>query len=236
MSTEATKPESFIKLKKLTTRDGEPIEDIFKRGVSMLTGVKEKATIEIRVRGAKGDRKTTTHTVVLTGSGASLRTGSIEGTKPTLAAILPADAFYKIAEGSYSPVQAYLDGNLTLIGNVDVGRNVIRQLGGSGTVAQVCPILLDEKWSYSPEVGVGTLTLTGYFFTPGGTVKIVYDWGGGLYERLVTADSGENFTASQGGLFCGDIPGHPGIGVFVTATDIATGKSTKNYGYATPCS
>jgi hypothetical protein len=234
MSTEAKLPESFVKLKKLTTRDGEPIETILERGVSMLKGLKEKATLEIRVRGTKGETKAVTHTVVLTGSGASLRKGSIDGSKPTLAAILPADAFYQIADGSYSPVQAYLDGNLKLIGNVDVGRRMILHLGGPGTVAQVCPFLVRESWNFDPQQQVGTLTFTGNFFTPGGTVEILYDWGGGFFQRIAVADSRGSFTLSEGGIYCGDIPGHPGIGVFVTATDLATGKSTKD-GYSTPC-
>lgn len=225
--------ESFIKLRKLTTRDDEPIEAILERGVSYLQGLKEKATLQLRISGVGDKRGSSTHFILLTPSGSSLQTGAVADTKPTLVAIINSEAFYRVAEGSYSPVQAYLDGKLKLLGNVNVGKRLITHLAGSGTTAGVCPILTNESWKIDGP-GFGSLTFTGEFFTHNGTVEIVYDWGGGFYQRIVTADSNGTFTITEGNLFCGDIPGHPGVGVIVTATDLATGQSTTQ-SYSTPC-
>jgi hypothetical protein len=80
----------------------------------------------------------------------------------------------------------------------------------------------------------GSLTLSGDFFTPNGVVDIVYDWGGGLYQQVRTASSSGQFTVIQGGIPWGDIPGHPGVGVIVTATDTVSGQYTTK-SYSTPC-
>jgi hypothetical protein len=72
------------------------------------------------------------------------------------------------------------------------------------------------------------------FFTPGGTVELVYDYGSGRYQLITTADASGNFTVTEMGIPCGDIPGRPGVGVIVTATDLASGLYiTQNY--PTPC-
>ena len=226
--------ESLIKLRKLTTREGEPIQAVLERGAGYLKGLQDKATVQLRISGTKDKGGGSSHFIVLTPSGASVQTGGIAATKPTLVAIVSLETFYQVADGSYSPVQAYLDKKLRLLGNVDVGKRIIEHLKASGTSSAVCPILVNASWTLNGP-GYGSLTVTGEFFTPFGTAEIVYDWGGGFYQRITTADSNGTFTITEGFLPCGDIPGHPGVGVIVTATDIATGQATKSDGYATPC-
>jgi hypothetical protein len=41
--------ESYVYLRKLTTRDGEPIEDILQMGAEQLRGLEEKATLQFRL-------------------------------------------------------------------------------------------------------------------------------------------------------------------------------------------
>jgi putative sterol carrier protein len=219
--------ESYVHLRKLTVREGEPIEDILQRGAEHLRGLGEKATIQFRFTDSGS-----TYSILLTPSGAFVHPKHL--TKPTLVVITNSKDFYHIAEGSYSPLQAYLDGKMRILGNVELGRQIIKHLSnGTGTQVNVCPILVAESWELDGP-GYGSVTLTGDFFTPGGTVEIVYNWGGGFYQQIVTADSSGSFTVTQGDIYCGDIPGDPGVGVIVTATDISTGKyTTKNY--STPC-
>jgi hypothetical protein len=62
----------------------------------------------------------------------------------------------------------------------------------------------------------------------------VYDYGSGDYERILNADTSGQFTVTEPFIFCGDIPGMPGVGVIVTATDIGSGLETTGR-YATPC-
>jgi hypothetical protein len=230
MKAESMKAESYIKLRNLTVREGEPVKQIIERGLEQLRGLNEKATLQLRVTGVPGEKRTEAYSIVVTPSGAHLET---QFTKPTLAVILPHDSFVRIANGSYSPLQAYLDGNLRLIGNVEVGKRIISHLAGSGTQAGVCPTLYNESWQLDGP-GYGHITFSGEFFTDFGTVEIVYNWGGGFYQQIVVADQSGSFTTTQNNLSCGDIPGNPGVGVIVTATDLATGLYVTQ-GYPTPC-
>jgi hypothetical protein len=97
------------------------------------------------------------------------------------------------------------------------------------------PNLFNERWQLdSPPDGLGSLSLAGEGFTHNGAVQIVYDYGGGQYERFVQASQFGGFAVTESFLYCGDIPGMPGVGVIVTAYDINTGMyATRKY--STPC-
>jgi hypothetical protein len=224
--------ESYVKLRKLTTQDGESIEDILHRAADHLRGLAEKATIQLRLIrvGETGGRGA--YSMQLTPAGAFLQT---EGaTKPALVVITTAETFRHIAEGAYSPVQAYLDGKLHLHGDVDLGRRVIRHLAGSGTEVQGC-LSLEGHWHPDGNGQTGSLTITGRLFTPGGPFDVHFDYGGGQYRQIGRADASGMFTIIQGALFCGDIPGRPGVGVIVTAFDLNSEQST-TVNFSTPCS
>lgn len=105
----------------------------------------------------------------------------------------------------------------------------------SETFVQLKRPILEFK-RYSP-VGGGSLTVHGTFFTPGGTVDIGYDFGGGFFDSFlikVKADEAGGFDVTQDSIPCGEIIGKPGIGVIVTALDVSTGLLTKQY-FSTPC-
>lgn len=222
--------DSYIKLRKLTTSTDDPIEDILRRGMTELRGLVAKATVELRLIGDAGPGARAVHAVRLTPAGASLAPEGVA--KPTLVVVTTPETFRAMANGSYAPSQAYLDGKVRILGNADLAKQIVTKLGGSGTEVAVCPTLYDESYKPNGEGG-GEITLNGEFFTPGGTVEIVYNWGGGQYQQIVVASSSGDFTVSEG-LYCGDIPGHPGVGVIVTATDLSTGKYTTQ-NYSTPC-
>jgi SCP-2 sterol transfer family protein len=221
--------QSYVKLRKLTAQDGEPIEDVLQRGVDELRGLGEEATVELRLIGGENAGARSIYSVRLTSAGAVLHT---ERTKsPTLVLITTAKAFLDMADGSYSPVQACLDGKLKLQGNADLARRIIRHLGELGTEVTVffggiLPQLFQER--YDPRgIGGGSLTVSGNNFTPG-PVHIVYTRGGRkIAEACTNADPGGSFPAfSQNGITCGDR-------VTVTATD-SKGLFTAP-SYPTPC-
>jgi hypothetical protein len=224
--------ESFIKLRKLTVSDDEPIEDIVKRGAEEFRGMSGGATVELRLIDADGTKARTSFSVQLTPAGPTVVPRSVQ--TPEFVAITTPEAFRRMADGSYSPFQAHLDGNLKVHGNAELGRQIVRHLAGSGTQGATCnPILYDP--SYNP-VGPdgGSLTLSGCCFTPGGDVVLYYNFGSGEYESVVAADSNGQFTWLQPGIFCGPLTTDPNVGVIVTATDLSSGKSTTQ-GYPTPC-
>jgi putative sterol carrier protein len=216
----------LIHLRKLTSREGEPIEDILHRGLEHLGDLEAKATVQFRFTDTQS-----THTVLFTDSGGRVHPRNV--TNPTLVVITTANTFYRITDGSYSPLQAYADNKLKVLGNVELARQIIKILSdGTGNQANIC-LLLEDSWTIDDEFGNGSLTLTGELFSPEGNVELVYDWGGGFYQRDVTADSSGTFTLTESDLACGIIPGQS-YGVKVTATDIATGKYTTKT-FSTPC-
>jgi hypothetical protein len=117
---------SHPKFRKLTERDGEPIEVILKNALQQLSGMKEKATIQLRVLPVGNAHGRAVYSIALTPGGAFLHK-EIFG-KPTLVVITTSEAFQSMADGSYSPVQAYHDGKLDLLGNVDLAMQVVAHL------------------------------------------------------------------------------------------------------------
>jgi putative sterol carrier protein len=220
-------------LRKLTVSDDEPIEDVVKRAAAAFSGVAGTATVELRLIDGSGTKARTSYAVQLTPSGASVQAGSAE--KPDFAAITTPEVFRRIAGGTYSPFQAFMDRKLKIHGDAEIGRQIIGQLspdGGPATNSN--PVLLNESYNPLGPDG-GSLTLSGCGFTPLGLVSFYYNYGSGQYEAQLRADNnGQIRNYTQPGLVCGDIPGHPGVGVIVTATDITTGKETTQ-NYATPC-
>lgn len=122
--------ESHPMLRKLTEKDNEPIEHILKRALPHLKGLNEKATIQLRVLPVGNTQGRATYSIALTPGGASLHK-SHPG-KPTLVAIMTSEAFHGMADGSYSPVQAYHDGKLELLGNVDLAQQIVAHLSVTG--------------------------------------------------------------------------------------------------------
>src|SRR5271166_2605175 len=205
----------LIHLRKLTSGEGEPIEDILYRGLEHLRALEAKATIQFRFTDTQS-----THTVLLTGSGGSVHPRNV--TKPTLAVITTAKTFYQMTDGSYSPLQAYADNKLKVLGNVELARQIIKVLSdGTGNQANIC-LSLEDSWTIDDEFGNGSLTLTGELFSPEGTVEIDIRLGRRRLSAVCDRDSSGTFTVTQSELPCGNIPGQS-YGVQVTATDIATG-------------
>jgi hypothetical protein len=223
--------ESFIKLRKLSDRHDEPVADILERAMKERPGVPIKAILQLRIHyDAPGKLRDVFNIAINSNGGRFQKSGLGE---PTLTAVLAEADFRRIVEGSYSPLQAYLDGKLYVRGDSRLGSGLLKHFsGGSGTQSNVCPILLNESWQ--SDGFTGTLTLSGEFFTPNGTVEIIYNYGSGQYQQITTADSSGKFTISQSALYCGPIPGDGNIGVIVTADDLSSGLST-THSYATPC-
>ena len=230
---EAINAESYVKLRKLTTKHGDSIEDILHLAAEQMAGLTEKATIQLRLIRVDEAAAKSIYSIQLTPGGCFLQTENF--TKPTLVVLTTAKTFRQIAEGSYSPVQAYLDGRLHLQGDVGLGKRVILHLAGSGANVNVCPILDAESWQPDGNGRTGSLTFSGFNFTPGGRVDIHYNWGGGTFRRIVAADAAGRFTVTEGNIPCGDIS--PGVGVIVSAFDLSSGQNliTGDQSYSTPC-
>jgi hypothetical protein len=141
-----------------------------------------------------------------------------------------AETYRHLAAGSYSPVQAYLDGRMHLRGNVGLGKRMLVHLAGSGTDFEGC-LSLETHWQPPSVKGkaVGTLTGVGRNFTPGGRYEVHFDFGqvDPPPPAIGFADaSGQfSFTAT---LECDS------NGVDILADDIETGESL-DFHFAIPC-
>jgi hypothetical protein len=229
------------KLRKLVASDDEPIEDIVMRAARELGGLRERAIIELRLLDDEDLDSVTRFTVQLSHAGASLLPRNVEG--PTFLAITTVKTFREMANGSYSPFSARLDGKLNIRGNVEIGQKILRHLAGPSVQTPTphtptgelnlfahCPTLVNESWSSGPYYG--SLTVTGNYFTRGGPVEIIYNYFSGQYRQDVTADASGSFTVTQDYIPCGNV--YPGVGVIVKATDELFGiYITRDY--STPC-
>jgi hypothetical protein len=225
---------SSIMLRRLANKPGEPIEEILRRAADQLGSLNDTGTAELRLVGTKGADITSIYSVkIMPGVATVTAKGSAEA---TLIVVTTAETFRRMVEGSYSPVQAYADGRLRFQGNVELGKQVIRHLAVSDAQLEFGPgdVFLSSGTWHLDGINYGSLTVSGRCFNGGGPVVLVYDYGGGQYQKITAVDANGSFTVTEHNLFCGDIPGRPGVGVIVTATDTSNGQqATKTY--ATPC-
>ena len=231
---ESAGADSYVMLRNMTTTEGEPIEDILHRVAKHMAGLQEKAIIHLRVIRTDEAGTKKVYSLHMTPSGSAVRADVMVA--PTLTLITTAKALRQMLSGSYSPVQAYLDGRLHRHGDVALAKRVALHLAESGSNVSVCPLLDAEQW-HSDGRGYGSLTVSGFNFTPGGVASLIYDWGGGRFRKNVIADDRGRFTVTELGIPCGDFPGQPGVGVIVSVFDLASGQSliTGDQSYATPC-
>ena len=220
--------QSFVRIYKLTVTGNESIEDILHKGAAQLKGLNVKALVHFRIVSDDVGSGREVYWASLTPSGAVLKKEGLG--KPSLVVITTPGTLRRIADGSYSPVQAYLDGKMELIGNIDIAKQIVLHLKAFGDTVDVCSTIQLDGYDSGNE----DLTISGQFFTPGGQVVLNYNWGGGFYQQVTVANSNGSFAVTEPGIPCGDIPGDPGVGVIVTATDLASGMDTTK-GFSTPC-
>jgi len=111
--------ESYVTLRNLTVEANEPIERIVKRAAKQLHRLGDTGILQLRLIQPRGETdQTACFSISLSPAGAVLleEVGMSRRStdRPTLAILTTTDSFRRIAEGSYSPVQAYLDGRLHL--------------------------------------------------------------------------------------------------------------------------
>jgi hypothetical protein len=126
--------QSHPKFKKLTETESDTVEDILTRALKQLSGIQAKATVQLRVLPVGNAHKKTVHTIAVTPGGVFLHKEE-PGKKPltpTLVVITTSEAFHSMADGSYSPVEAYHDGKMELLGDADLARQIIAHLSKSG--------------------------------------------------------------------------------------------------------
>ncbi len=95
-------------------------DQIIERSLAHLHGVAETATVELLIT------QKHSYVIALTPLGAFLEEEPL--TEPTLRATLSFDTFLRIADGSYSLLQAYLDSQLQLKGDLQLAERIAAKL------------------------------------------------------------------------------------------------------------
>ena len=158
--------ESYVTLRNLTVEANEPIERIVKRAAKQLHRLGDTGILQLRLIQPRGETdQKACFSISLSPAGAVLleEVGMSRRStdRPTLAILTTTDSFRRIAEGSYSPVQAYLDGRLHLHGNVDLGKRIVLYLARAGGSVAFCPLPIDQAWQ---AVGAEALTSSREFY------------------------------------------------------------------------
>ncbi len=57
---------------------------------------------------------------------------------PALEIVAKGDTYRRMADGSYSPLEAFLDGKMRVRGDADLGKRLLRKLGQPGGIVDIC--------------------------------------------------------------------------------------------------
>lgn len=232
----ASQAQNLLRFTGLASHRHEAPALVLKRAAAALNGFEAKAVIAWRVHDTDANAQPTRHVYALHVAAGTAVLRHELAAHPTLTLLCRRDTFDAVMSGAESPVEAYLGGRLHLQGDVGLAKRIAEFLPHDGSVVNVCPMLDAEQWTSAG--GYGTLTLSGFNFTPFGQADLIYDWGGGLYRQTPFADAQGHFRVAQSGIPCGPISGRSdGAGVVVTAYDLATSQSliTGPVAYPTPC-
>lgn len=143
--------EFYATLRNLTIEASEPIERIVTRAAQHLDNLRDTGILHLRLIQPRGEpAQRTNFSIALSSAGAVLLEDGGPGRKgfdrSALSVLTMTDSFRRIVEGTYSPVQAYLDGRLHLHGNVDLGKSIVLHLLRAGGPLAFCPLKIDQDW------------------------------------------------------------------------------------------
>jgi hypothetical protein len=150
---------SYAKLRNLTVEANEPIEHIVTRAVLKLHCLYEAAIVQLRLIPVSGEIvPRAVFSIAVSPAGAVLLKEDEEARlvvdRTTLIILTTTETFRRIADGSCSPVEAYLDGQLHLHGNMELGRRIVRRLAAPGEKIRFCPLPADEAWQAAGAVAL----------------------------------------------------------------------------------
>lgn len=223
-------------LQPFPTGANETTDRIVSHAAEQLHGLKRTALIQLRVIEAGAAGTLTTLSIELTPTGVLTNPETVA--EPALAIVTTADTLRRMADGSYSPIAAYLEGKVAVRGDVGLAGQIIQNLGAGAPSAgsYVCPYLTNPQWQDQPGNPYGSFTISGIWFSSEGLVDLQFSYqisSGVPFTLIATimADSEGQFTFTLPEVKCGDLPGE-NYGIGVVAIDLTTGKSTSsNYAF-----
>jgi hypothetical protein len=124
---------TFMRLRRLTEGGVDPAQGMAALA-QRLQDLGEQGVLQVRLVGADaGDESRFWSIIAGEDSARAERVG-----RPDLEIVTTAETWRRLTDGSYSPLDAFLDGKLRVRGDVDFGKRVLRHLGEPGGSVDVC--------------------------------------------------------------------------------------------------
>lgn len=129
---------NYARLRSLVTATDEPtdqaIQAVLDQAADRLSDFDESAVVQVRLVPARGAPRAWS---MRTG-GDQRRAEAGRAERPDLEVVTSAETLQRVADGSYSPIQAFIDGRLRVRGDAELGKRVVRHLGGPDGDVDVC--------------------------------------------------------------------------------------------------
>lgn len=123
----------YVTIRSLTQHSENDIDQSFERLVEQLNNTGESALIQFRVL---SEGKRAFKGLKLTKQGC--RMSNQEYDKPNLEVIMSSDTWMKIASGSYSPLEAFIQGKMRIRGDEALGKRILQRLASSDGKIDIC--------------------------------------------------------------------------------------------------
>ncbi len=121
----------YMRLRSLIESPEDALGGAFTRIASELPG--DSGSVQFRVVGDGDDDEPRFWSA---SAGAAARAAATE--EPALEIVAKAETYRRMVDGSYSPLEAFLDGRMRVRGDIELGKQLLKRLGQPGGITDVC--------------------------------------------------------------------------------------------------
>ncbi len=119
---------TYARLRSLTETPEDALGGVFKQVAAELPD--SAGTVQFRVVGDGEARYWSAS------AGSEARAAKADD--PALEIVATGETYRRMADGSYSPLEAFLDGKMRVRGDVDLGKRLVRKLSQPGGIVDIC--------------------------------------------------------------------------------------------------
>lgn len=119
----------YALVRSLTDANGSDAEETVRRLAAEMTDAGESGSLRLSLGGHEEGAERRAWMLSLDGGDAEV---GANGSSADVELLTALETFQRMADGSYSPVQAFLDGKLRVRGDVSLGKRILRHLAGPG--------------------------------------------------------------------------------------------------------
>lgn len=124
---------TYAKIRRLTEKKGEDVDKTFRRLANHLRDTGRTGSLRCTLLVANGRRH---FTFDFEPGGCRMISDTTK--KPDLELIAREDTFWEIAEARLSPLDAFLQGRLRVLGDINLGSHLMRQVAEGSGATSIC--------------------------------------------------------------------------------------------------